>query len=360
MWPDPEQAAYVDVNDRAAASANRAHVDPWCLNRQADHATLVDDVRSPAHDQTRIEARSADVRGHDVVEAETACKLCRAFGAGYRAREDCLEWALLGLLESQRAASATRDEHGAAEAAVREALLEPLQVARHPWPDEGVDHGGAGPFVLAVLAGYLVRKRDRPVESFLTQRALGGELVRRVAVGVHERDRDRRHAFGSKRLERLSHIVFIDWCEDLAGCEHPLGYWEPEPARHERGWVLPEEVIWVVAIAAAHLEDVSEPRGREQPDDCAFALQKCVQADSRAVQEKARGAAPIGGHTALDRCDNALFRCLRRCRLFRDQSLAGRVVEEDQVGEGTSDIHSQACRQVRLLSIVSAAAVARS
>ena len=68
--PDPQQAADVDVGDRAAAGADRAHVDPRRLHGQADDLALVHQLRPAVGDQARVEARAADVGGDHVAEAE--------------------------------------------------------------------------------------------------------------------------------------------------------------------------------------------------------------------------------------------------------------------------------------------------
>ena len=70
---------------------------------------------------------------------------------------------------------------------------------------------------------------------------------------------------------RVSDVVEVDRGANGAVEVHPLGDGDPQPARDERRRMLPEEVVRVVPVAAADLEDVAEPAGREQPDDGAGA-----------------------------------------------------------------------------------------
>ena len=135
----------------------------------------------------------------------------------------------------------------------------------------------------------MVRERDLAVEAESPQRLLGGELVRRVRVRVEKRDRDRVDALLGERRER-----------SRARLERSIGTWiapsartrsvivAPQAARDERRGRLPEQVVRIVAVAAADLEHVAEAAGREQADDGAAALEQRVQPDRRAVQEERR------------------------------------------------------------------------
>ena len=123
---DPHQAADVDVSDRPAAGADRAHVDPRCLHRQALHLALVHQLRLPVDDEARVETRSADVCGDHVAEVEDAGELARALGACDRPGHDRLERAHLGLSEGHRTASRPRHNRRALEAGAAKAIVERL------------------------------------------------------------------------------------------------------------------------------------------------------------------------------------------------------------------------------------------
>ena len=272
------------------------------------------------------------------------CQLGTPFCAGHRPGHDRLEGPPLGLAERHRAAARAGHEQGAAEARVAEAVLEAPQVARHPTAHVRVDDGRRRPLVLAVLAGDLVRDGDIAREAGVAERALGGKLVLGVRVRVHECNRDRGHAFGREDLGCPSDVVCLDGDVHLATGPDPLRDREPEPARDERRRGAPEQVVGLVPVAAAGLEDVAEPLRAEEPDGCAGTREERVQAHRRAVQEVAGAVELATAERLLDRGDDTELRRSRRRRLLVDTYLAGLVVVVDEVRERAADVHADARR----------------
>ena len=71
--------------------------------------------------------------------------------------------------------------HSPSKPSSPQAGLEPLEVGGHGGAHVRVDHGRRGSLVLPVLAGDLVRERERALEAGLAQELRGLDLVRGVA-----------------------------------------------------------------------------------------------------------------------------------------------------------------------------------
>ena len=90
--------------------------------------------------------------------------------------------------------------------------------------------------------------------------AAGCAFVRGVAVGVQEADGDRLDAFGAQRARGGAHRGGVERGQNVAVAVHPLGDFQAVAARHQRFGELQEQVVDVVALLGAHLQDVAEAR----------------------------------------------------------------------------------------------------
>ena len=103
--------------------------------------------------------------------------------------------------------------------------------------------------------------------------------------------------------------------------------------------MTPEEVVWVGAVASGDLEHVPEAACGKQADDGARAGEQRVQPNGRAVEEELGPVEPIARNGRLDRSKYALLGARGRGRHLPHADLAGRIVVEDQVGEGAADVN---------------------
>ena len=264
------------------------------------------------------------------------------FGARDRAGEDRLERPCFGLGERHRAAARAGHEQAPVEAGALQPVVERAEIDRHARPHVRVDHGRRRALVLAVLAGDLVRERDLAFEAELPQRRFGGELVRGIRVRMQERNGHAGDAVLLEDRDRFLDRVLLERRVHAAVGIHPLGHRNAPVARHERRRMLPEQVVRIVAVAAAHLEDVAEALRREQADDGARPRQERVEPDGRAVEEVLGRSDTVLWDCSLDGVEDAVLRGSRRRRLLADADLAGLVVIEDEVGERAADVDADA------------------
>jgi hypothetical protein len=97
-------------------------------------------------------------------------------------------------------------------------------------------------------------------------------------------------------------------------------------------------------LGAGEMEDLTEALRGDEPDAGALALEHRVRRDGRAVDEVAQvaGRDPGLGADALDAGQHAVGRVARRRRRLHAPLPRAVVVDEEQVGERPSHVHSEA------------------
>ena len=126
--------------------------------------------------------------------------------------------------------------------------------------------------------------------------------------------------------------------DDLARRTDALGHLEAVLARHQRLGMIGLQVVDLGPGLAADLEQVLEALGGDERDLAAAPLDQRVGRDRRAVGEKREAAS--GRKRAQPFQDRARGIVGRGGDLVRAR-LAGRVVHQEEVGEGAADVHSQ-------------------
>ena len=231
------------------------------------------------------------------------------------------------------------DEEPSAVAEPAERRLEALEVVAHRGHHVRVDDGRRGPLVLADDRRHFRGETDRDARRFLTEDLGGAPLVRRIDVGVKEADGDRLHPVPDQRPDRPAQTRLVEGDEDLAVEGDPLADLADARARDQRGGLLDEEVVELVALLAADDEDVAEAPGREERDVSALPLDDDVRAEGRAVH-RLREIGPIeaGAGDQLVEPVHARPRRVVRSR----EALAGEETSvvglERKVGEGSADV----------------------
>ncbi len=165
-------------------------------------------------------------------------------------------------------------------------------------------------------------------------------LVVGIAVGVHQAHRDRLDIVGHQLLHRAQHRHLVERLDDATVGSDALGDLEPARTAHQRLGEGQEQVIDVVALLDADLEHVAETLGRDEADRRALALDDGVGDQRRAVNdlvEIADGDAG-GGHHIGETAQRTLGRIGRRGQALVETNGRVALVEQDEVGEGASDI----------------------
>ena len=203
--------------------------------------------------------------------------------------------------------------------------------------DAGVDRRGDAPLVLAEFGEDGVSRSDvavRPAFAGDGERAL---LMRRVLVAVQEVDHERIAACRLQRRDRGAHRRLVQRHQHLAGGIHALRHLDAQLARNQRREAA-GEAIGIGSRAPAKLEDVAEALGRDQPRAAELAFQQRVGGDRGAVND---------GPDVRKRCRRAVERREHACRLVRGRGWhlgepdgAALGLHENQVGEGSADVHT--------------------
>ena len=124
---------------------------------------------------------------------------------------------------------------------------------------------------------------------------------------------------------------------------HGPGARDPEAAlaRDERRRLVRLEVVELPADLARHLEDVAEALGGQQRDDGAGPLEQRVRGGRRRVDDHRQLARARSRRVAPRRSirsANAIERSGRRRRHLVRPDRAGRIVDQDGVGERAPDV----------------------
>ena len=214
---DLRHAALGDPADRAAAGADRDHVDDVDPGLERAEVEVLVDVDLVVGDDPGVEAGPAHVAEQDPFEAHALGQLVGADRAAGRAGAEQAERVLAGFLEADAAAEALEEGEPAAEAGVAQFRVQRGQVDVGFVLDEGVQHRGGPAAGLARDREDAVGLGDEEVRVHLLDRGRGRLLVLAVGVAPEEADRDRVDAdVLDQVLRRRFDAVEVDRDEDAA------------------------------------------------------------------------------------------------------------------------------------------------
>jgi len=257
-------------------------------------------------------------------------------------------------LRRDEAAGRVHEIERAAEAALPQLALEAAQILLHQRLHESVGASGDEALILPELGNHLARERDRELGIEGADGFCGLALMCAVAIGVQEADGDRLDAVGLELAGGFAHLVEIDRGHNLAVAVHALRDLETVAARHQRVGILQEEIVDVVALLGAHLQDVAEAGSGDQAELGAFPLDQRIGDEGRAMYDLAHlgeSDAGIGDELAeaLQRADR---RIMRRRQAFVQQDLGALGVEQDEVGERPPDVEADAITSLGLRHVL--------
>ena len=281
---DAEHAAGVDSGKRAAARSDRVNVD----DRQAHRHPVELPLATPRHvtvDQRDVRRRASHVEGEHAAHAGAARDADGAYDASGGPGEHRAHRLRRRAPRRDRAAVRLHDEKPCTAALYRR---EPCEVPRHQRRDVGVDDRGARPLVLARLTDERVRERDRHAEH--AQRRSDRALVARRRIRVEQRDRDRLRPPRAYAAHQRAELPCRQRNRNPAVELDALAHRNPICTRDERRRTPRLEGIEFRARLAADLDDVLEPRRRDERDARTAALQQRVRRDCAAVGDPSRRA----------------------------------------------------------------------
>ena len=209
---DAEDAALVDVGDRAAAGADRVDVD------HRDHRLVGADLRveQVLHPQAAllrepdVGRRAADVERDHVVVARLLAGPDAADDACDRAGHEQVHRPRDGAFRRRDAARGRHQVQLRPHLQRLELLLEPADVARDLRPDVGVEADGREALVLPVLRQHLGRDREERLGELLAHDLGHALLVRRVEEREEEADRDRLDAGLLQLADALARPLLVE------------------------------------------------------------------------------------------------------------------------------------------------------
>ena len=343
------QDAGLDARDRAPAGADLDQVDGLDVHRDAApglepdpvQLELADGLRAAAGDQGELRGRPAHVEGDEVGVARELAVRRGHEGAGGRSGFDHAHGKAGHRLRGGDAAAGLHDEEPPAVVERPERLLEAPEVVAHRGHHVRVDDGRRGPLVLADDGRDLRREADRGPGRLLADDLGGAPLVRRVDVGVQEADGDRRDPVPAETPDGLAQAGLVERHEHLAVEGHPLGHLPDPRAGDQRGGLLDEEIVELVALLPADDQDVAEAPGRQEGDVPALSLDDDVRAERGPVHglDEVGPAEPRAGDQLAEPLHARPGRVVRR-----REALAGEeapvVGLEREVGEGPADVEA--------------------
>ncbi|MPL89786.1 hypothetical protein SDC9_35828 [bioreactor metagenome] len=300
LRPDLELTAHglIDPGDRAAARADRAHLD-----RRDIGAPAVDDrneVLCPQHapgEHADIEGGAPHVGEDDVLHAFLRADQRGAIHPRHRPRVVGQHGP--GARHLLRTAGVVHEDQ-------RPAIVRPAQVVgqiaqflHHHAVDVGVDQRRHRAGVFARLGRDLGGQRDRHrAEEFLGIFLLDDAADLALMRGVHERpqqaDDDALHAAVDQRLQLLAQLVGVEGADHPAVAVKPLGQAHHHVGGDQRlGLADHRHVADLVeghavgpAARAADEDRVLEARGGDQPEARPLALDQRVGADRGGIAQR--------------------------------------------------------------------------
>ena len=358
LWPDPEQSARVDPDDRAAARADRLDVDRPDAGDVTDPASAkprLGCVRDlPARDQAHVERGAPGVADDQVGRSGFFLLhpgLRTDVGKGgnrshRRSGADRVDRTLDDLLGAPGAAERRGDEDVAAQPGFAEVRLQRAQIALHQRLQRRVDCRGGSAAVLADDRVQTVRERERRSRPFALDQLGDAELVGGIDDRPEEADGDCLRPEGAGRRDRRQDATLVERDEDVPLGIDPLPELERQPARDIRGriLVLPKRVE---LPALAQQQHVGEALGREERGAGRLALDDRVRRPGRAVGEDLRTGEQLGDRHAERGCElrkallDALERSLDVRRRLGQQQRAV-LVGDDDIRERPPGVHGDA------------------
>ena len=240
----------------------------------------------------------------------------------------------LGRLERHRAATRPRQQKLAREAGPTELAVEFVEIAAGEGFDVGIDHGGTGPFVLAVLPQEPVGQGDRNLRADGAQNPLHRQFMLRIGVAVKETDGD---GGDPRRPQAGRHVLRLKLVEGRVGVAlegHPLVDLEDAMTGHQRRRFTVLEVVHRLPVGPAEFIHIPESEGRYDRHARAAARRQGVDAQGRPVDGRNRS---LKGRPPPFRSPPARH-APARAGWFRPSRGQPTLVHDDDIRKGPADV----------------------
>ena len=198
------------------------------------------------------------------VEPDAVAQRLGADHARGRSRLQHPDAGALRLVDAEQPAGRLHDQEVAVEAGGVEMLAHFAEIAPHARAHIGVGRRRRGALELAIFLRQLVRRGDEELRMALLDDRLHPLLVRGVAVGVQEQDRDRLRALRDRVGDRRAHLLLVELDQHLALRVHALADLVAQVALDQRLVAAEEQIVGFRPVDAADLVDVAEALRGEQ------------------------------------------------------------------------------------------------
>ena len=257
-----EDAARIDRRDRAAAGREACDVEAAQRNALPGQTAVGRQRDAAIGNQRNIGRGAAHVEGDEIGNTQHVGAAAAAGHAAGWSRQHGGRRKPRRLFHRRHAAVGEDDEERACEAGLDEALLQPRQIAPHHWLDIGVHDRGRDALIFLDLRQHVDGARDIDVRKLTEQALACGDLMRGIAIGMQETDRNRGRAGCLDRSNRFAERVRVERYHDLAIRPQPLAHAKAQFARHQRLRRRGAQIVAVALQPFAHLQHVAMARRR--------------------------------------------------------------------------------------------------
>ena len=174
---------------------------------------------------------------------------------------------------------------GATKATCPQLVFQPRHIAVHQRLHVGIGAGRDAALILPQFSDHFGGDGNRKSGRHACHDRRRCPFMRGVAVGVQEADRRCLYPGIAQGFGRGFHLRRVQRRHDAPVAVHPFADLQPIPARHQRLWILQKQVVNVVALLGAHLQQVTKAARRDQAERRSVALDDRVGHQRGAVQD---------------------------------------------------------------------------
>ena len=333
------------VRNGTAARTDGADVDGRGANRDVTDRRLATQARFAVHDERHVGGGTTHVDGQQVREARLHRHPQRTAHTTGRAGHEQIDGVVGRRLRGSQAAIRTQDVEVDVFGLAGELVAQVRHITLHARAHIRVRHRGNGALVFLHLRYHFRRQRDRDTRQHFGRDGADALLVCVVGEGVDERDGERLDALRAERDEVRAEFVFVQGIDNIALGAHALIRFDGErERRHGQRLVVDDPAAKAAGNEGARdLQHLAIALRGDETDTSASGRQHGVGGDRGAMHDipDVRGLdAGKAAHpfNAMQHADGLVGGCTRHLRF---PSLAGFFVDEEQVGESTTDVNTQ-------------------
>ena len=220
--PDFQATPAGQPGDRTAAGTYGVQIDHRRLEVVDIDLALGQHARLAVFDQADVGRRAAHVERDDVAVPGQGAEVHRGDHPGRGAGQGRGDRQARNFLGAGQPAARPHDVERRADVLFVQMPCDAVVIGRQQRHERGVEAGGVGALVLAVLAQNVGRNGDEALRIDRAQHVADFLLVGRVAVGVQQRHRDRANAARLEVLGCGAHLAGVHRTDALPAHVHPF------------------------------------------------------------------------------------------------------------------------------------------